>query len=149
FVPVFIACFLIFTQPLLFAGFPPGKRILLLLRFLLMYTFFPLVTVLLSKALGFLQTIFLKTQRDRIIPYITCMIYYFWVWYVLRNQPEYPGSMVALTFAIFLSSIIGLMANIYFKISMHAISMGVLITFMVIFSFTHSVNGIYLALAFL
>ena len=91
-----------------------------------MYTFFPLVSVLLMKALKFISSIQLKTQRDRIIPYVVCMIYYWWMWYVLHNQPQYPNEFVQLSLAIFLASIGGLIANISMKVSMHAIAAGIM-----------------------
>src|SRR5260370_2922369 len=101
-----------------------------------MYIMFLLVSVLLMKALGFISSIHLKTQRDRIIPYIVCMIYYWWMWYVLHNQPEFPKQCVILSFAIFLASIGGLMANINMKVSMHAIAAGVMASFVMFLGFS-------------
>jgi hypothetical protein len=150
FVPVYIALFLVLVLPVLVSSFTVPQKLVTLFRFFLLYTFFPLVTVLLSRALGFLDSIYLKTQRDRIIPYVTCMIYYFWMWFVLRNQTEFAPLVVALTFGIFLASIVGLMANIYMKISMHAIAMGVMVTFMISLAFTQATDmGLYLCLALL
>jgi len=140
FVPVYIVCFLVAFQPILLSSFTLPEKILVILRFFLMYSFFPVVTVLLARALGFLDSIYLKTQKERIIPYISSMIFYFWMWYVLRNQPQFSSPVVILTFAIFLASIIGLMANIYMKISIHAISMGIMVTFMISLAFTRSID---------
>ncbi|HUM66690.1 MAG TPA: hypothetical protein PLV32_12615 [Chitinophagaceae bacterium] len=150
FVPVYIAWFLITVQPYLFVSFTPAQKILTILRFVIMYSFFPLITVLLAKALGFLDSVFLKTQKERVIPYIACGVYYFWMCYVLRNQPQFSKEVVLLSMAIFLASSIGLLVNIYMKVSMHAISMGILLMFMSILSFTQSGNySIYLSLAIL
>lgn len=150
FVPVYIAWFLITVQPYLFASFTPAQKILTLLRFVIMYSFFPLVTVLLAKALGFLDSIFLKTQKERVIPYIACGVYYFWMCYVLRNQPEFSKEVIQLSMAIFIASSLGLLVNIYMKVSMHAISMGILLMFMVILAFTQTGNySIYLSIAIL
>lgn len=143
FIPVYISWFLISIQPHLFASFTPVEKILTILRFFIMYTFFPLVTVLLAKALGFLQSIFLKTQKDRIIPYIACGIYYFWMWYVLRNQPEFSREIIILSMAIWIASSLGLLANIYMKVSMHAISTGVMLTFIFLLAFQQA-SGFYL-----
>jgi hypothetical protein len=115
-----------------------------------MYSFFPLVTTFLLKRLDFINSIYLKTQKDRIIPYIVCMIYYFWVWYVLYRQPEYPSAIVQFSLAIFIASIFGLMANIYIKISMHAISSGVMVTFIILQAFNGNDGfGIYISAALL
>jgi hypothetical protein len=76
------------------------------------------------------------------------MIYYFWVWWVLYKQPEYPSAIVQFSLAIFLASIGGLMGNIYMKVSMHAISMGVMVTFIFLLAFTQNISfGIYISVA--
>jgi len=150
FVPVYIAWFLITVQPYLFASFTPTEKLITMLRFFIMYSFFPLVTVLLAKGLGFLDSIYLKTQKERIIPYIACGIYYFWMCYVLRNQPQFSKEVVQLSMAIFIASSLGLLANIIMKVSMHAISMGILLVFMSLLSFTQAGSyTIYMSVAFL
>ena len=149
FIPLYISWFLIFINPL-FPAINSGDKWILLLRFVVMYTVFPLITVLLAKGLGFIQSVYLKTQKDRIIPYIVCGIYYFWMWYVLKNQPEFPRYFVMLSLAIFIASFMGLILNSFIKVSMHTISVGVLVTFILLLAFLTDVNyGFYIAIAFL
>jgi hypothetical protein len=113
-----------------------------------MFTFFPVVTVLLLKALKFIGTIYLHTQKDRIIPFVACGIWYFWIWYVWHNLPEYPAAAVQFALAIFIAASIGLLANIYMKVSMHAISIGVMVTLILLLAFTQNISfGIYLSVA--
>lgn len=138
FVPVYLVMFLVNFQPMLFAGFNAFMKVRIVIMFFVIYSLFPLVTVLLCKGLGFLDSIYLKTQRDRIIPYIACEIYYFWIAYVLKNQPEIPHELTKLAIAIFLASTFGLLVNIVMKVSMHAISMGIMIAFMVLLATTQS-----------
>ncbi len=150
FIPVYVAWFLINIQPYLFASFTEWRKTTTMIQFLVMYSFFPLVTTLLLKGLGFISSIHLKTQRDRIIPYVICMIYYFWVWYVLYRQPEYPRAIVQFSLAIFIASIGGLLANNYIKVSMHAISVGVLSIFMMTLALSQEINfGVYVSVAIL
>ncbi len=150
FIPVYICWFLVRIQPYLFSGFSETDKNVVIIRFAVMYTLFPLATVLIAKALGFVDSIQLKTQKDRIIPYIACGLFYFWMWYVLRNQLEFPPVILAMTMAIFVASSLGLMANIYTKVSMHAISMGVMATFMFGLALTQDVNmGLYLSISLL
>lgn len=140
FVPVYIAWFLVSVQPYFFSGFTGPQKILVLVRFFVIYSFFPLVTVLLAKALGFLDSIYLKTQKERIIPYIACGVYYFFMAYVLRHQPEFSKEVVQLAIAIFIASSAGLMANIYMKVSMHAMSMGILVMFIALLASSQAGN---------
>jgi hypothetical protein len=147
FIPVYISWFLLYHTSL-FAGFRTSDRLLLLIRFLVMYSVFPLVTILLAKGLGFVKSIYLRDQKDRIIPYIACGLYYFWMWYVLRNQPEFPKHLVMLSLAIFLASSCGLVLNGFIKVSMHGLSVGVMIAFIYLMAFLSTDSfGIYLSVA--
>lgn len=150
FVPVYILAFLIYVHPSIFAGASPWQKKITLLQGMLMYGFFPIVSVLLLKALKFVNSIHLNSQRDRIVPYIICNIWYFWIMYVWRNLPDIPREAVTLAAAIFLASIFGLMANIFTKVSMHAIAAGVAIGFFGILGLTQPGHmGRYLSISVL
>ena len=112
-------------------------------------TFLPLASILLLRALNFIDSVFLKTQRDRIIPYIICMIFYFWNWYVFKNNHEIKD-LVSVSMAIFNASVLGFLVNISMKVSMHAISVGVMTTFVALMAFTDSNSfSFYLSIAVL
>lgn len=150
FIPVYIIAFLMAVHPYFFDNATPMKKMINLLRFFIMYSFFPLVTVLLAKALDFLDSIHLKTQRERIIPYIASGIFYFWMSYVLRNQPEFSKEIVQLSIAIFLASSIGLLVNIYMKVSMHGMAMGILVFFIGMLALNQPMSySVYLSIAIL
>jgi hypothetical protein len=149
FIPVYVSWFLIYIYQI-FPAFTGWDKNLLLIRFLVMYSLFPVATILLAKALGFVQTILLKNQKDRIIPYIACGLYYFWMWYVLKNQPQIPVELVMFSLAIFLASSLGLILNIYMKVSMHALAVGVAVSFMLLLGFRSNLNiGPYISITFL
>jgi hypothetical protein len=148
FIPVYLAWLVTETQSYLFTVFTEWEKTIFIARFGVMYIMFPLVSVLLMKALGFVSSIHLKTQKDRIIPYIVCMIYYWWMWYVLHNQSEFPKQFVILSLAIFLASIGGLMANISIKISMHAMAAGLMAAFVMLLGFSQDINfGVYISVS--
>jgi hypothetical protein len=147
FIPVYILVFFLYISPLTL-GMDPEQKGRLTISFSMMYVLFPLVTVLLAKGLGFVDSIYLKTQKDRIIPYIACGVYYFWMWYVLHNQSGFPDSLIQLSLAIFLASSGGLILNSYMRISMHAISTGVGLSFIYFLALASvSSFGIYLSIA--
>jgi hypothetical protein len=150
FVPVYIVLFMVYVHPWLFAGFSTEGKALTVIRAVLMYTFFPIVTVLLLKALDFIKSISIISQKDRIIPLVACGVWYFWIWYVWRNLPEYPKPAVQLALAIWISVSLGLMANIIMKVSLHAISMGVMLTFILLLAFSQKIHfGIYISVSLL
>lgn len=149
FIPVYISWFLIYANPL-FPAFTAWDKSILLIRFLVMYTVFPLATILLAKGLGFIDSIYLRTQKDRIIPYVACGMYYFWMWYVLHNQPEFPKELVLLALAIFIASSAGLVANNYLKVSMHGLSVGVMVCYIILLGFLSATSfGIFISIALL
>jgi hypothetical protein len=146
FIPVYLFLLLLKASAYLFASFSDVGKLMLLGTFVIMYVMFPLLSVLLLKALGFIGSIHLRTQRDRIIPYVACMIWYWWIWYVMNNRPEVPRECVILSLAIFLASIGGLMANISMKVSMHAIAAGVMAAFVMLLGFSQDLNfGFYIS----
>jgi len=124
FIPLYVTWMLAFIHPNYFVGFSTMGKYKILLLVAINAFAFPLITVLLLKGLGFINSIFLRTQKDRIIPYIASMTFFFWTQYVLREQNFVPRILVAFMFVVFISSSASLIANIYHKISMHAIGMG-------------------------
>jgi len=150
FIPVYISVFLINIQPYLYSGIDPLERRMMLPRFVVVYTVFPLISVLLLKGLNFIESIQLKTQRDRIIPYIICMIYYFGIWYFIKRANEAPQYFIIFTLATFLACIGGFFANIFMKVSMHAIAGGLMSAFIILVGLTQDFDlGIYISIAVL
>jgi len=144
FIPLYVAYYLVFIHPGYFNGINDQGKLWILLRVAYNMIFFPLVSVLLLKGVGFIDSMFLKTQRERIIPYIISNIFFFWMYLVFRNQPEVSSILTAFVFSVFISSSVALMANIYFKISMHAIGVGGLLGLMLIILFTNASSPVTL-----
>ena len=144
FIPVIATWYLAFIHKGYFIGIIPHNKLSIILSVVFNTIIFPGLTVLLLKALGFIKSIFLKTQRERIIPYVAANIFYFWTYLVFRNQPEVPSILTSFIFGVFLSSSVGLFANTYFKISMHALGMGALSGLLLIIIFSGSPYGIFL-----
>ncbi len=148
FIPGYIAAFLLFIHPYIFSGFNIKLRILRFISVVLLTAFFPAFVVLMLKQLKFISSIYLSTQKDRIIPYIASMFFFFWIFHVSRNLPDSPPEFVLMLLGVFIASIAALMANIYFKVSMHAIAMGGLVCFFVLLSMQGTFSmGIYLSAA--
>jgi hypothetical protein len=138
FIPVYVTWFIVFIHPSYFSGFNTQQKIRIVITVASTMVFYPFITVLLLKGLGFSKSIFLKTQKERIIPYIACEIFFFWAYLVFRNQPEIPKILTSFTFGVFLSSSAALMVNIRMKISMHAIGMGGLLGIFLLIMFQNT-----------
>jgi hypothetical protein len=124
FIPLYVTWFLAFIHPSYFSGLSVHEKVFVLIRVAYIMIFFPVITVFLLKQLNFISSFFLKTQRDRIIPYVACGIYFFWMYLVFKNSESAPIILTVFIMGIFLSSSAALITNIYYKISMHAIGMG-------------------------
>lgn len=131
FVPLYVAAYLIYLHPYSFAGFDSTQKLLRLIHVFVLTAFFPAVTVFLLWRLQFVESIFLKTQKERIIPYVASIIYFFWVFYVSKNLEGTPDIMVFFFLGIFLAASAALMANNYFKISMHSLGVGGAMVYMI------------------
>jgi hypothetical protein len=149
FIPSYITAFLVYADPYAFAGLNDRLKMYRLVSVIFSTAFLPLFSVALMKQLGFIKSIFLRSQKDRIIPYIVCMIFYFWAWYVSKNIRD-SSSHTAMLLAVFLSCIAGMMANIYYKISMHGIAAGALLVLFIWMAFNGTVaGGSYLSIVIL
>lgn len=125
FVPLYVISFLIFYHPAAFAGFTMYEKYRLFLATALNTVFFPAFAILLMKGLGFIKSVFLRTQQDRIGPYLSSMIFYFWTaWVFFKTDPQLALILPSFMVGVFLTTVVGLLSNIYFKISMHAMGMG-------------------------
>ena len=125
FVPLYVVWFLVSFHPSYFSGFGSFLKTRLLLTTALNTVFFPAFAILLMKGLGFIRSIFLHTQQDRIGPYLSSMIFYFWAARIFfKFEPQLSPVLPAFMTGVFLTTVAGLLSNIYTKISMHAIGCG-------------------------
>ncbi len=139
FIPLYVVAFLINYHPSYFSGFSFYTKFEILRSVFVNTVIFPAFALLVMKGLGFVQSIFLHTRQDRIGPYLVNMIFYFWMARVFFNfQPELTPVLASFMTGVFLTTAIALMANIFYKISMHAIGCGGLIGIFIIVMNTNS-----------
>lgn len=148
FIPAYVAGFVIYLHPYAYAGIPDKFKMFRLLSIVVSTSLLPAFSVFLLWRLDFIQSIYLRTQRERIIPYAIALIFYFWVWYVFKNLPDSPLVMKQFLLGVFLAVCGSWMANIFFKVSMHGAAVGGLIMFFLLQSIKDPVlGGSYLAMA--
>jgi hypothetical protein len=132
FIPIYIIAYIIFVHPYAFAGLHEKQKMMKLISFFIQTVFFPAFTVFLLWRLKFSESLFLRTQKERIIPYVATIIFFFWAYYVSRNQVENPDILISFLLGLFLSASAALMANSFFKISMHGLGVGGAMAFMML-----------------
>jgi len=136
FLGIYISAYFIFLQPDYFTGVSRQGRMQILLIYIVNAVFFPLLSVLLCKALGFIKSLFLQTRQERIILYSISMVFFFWTFYVFKNKAGVPAIMTQMSLGLFLSVIAAFIANIYLKVSMHAVGVGGMLGLFVVLLYT-------------
>ena len=125
FIPFYVVAFLINFHPSYFSGLGFYTKFELLRSTLVNTVLFPAFALLVMKGLGFVKSFMLHSQQDRIGPYLANMIFYFWMARVLFNyKPELTPILASFMTGVFITTALALIANVFYKISMHAIGCG-------------------------
>lgn len=148
FIPTYFFLYLMQYYSFEFAGITDWQLKLRLFGVFWMTAFFPAFAVFLLWRLKFSDGIFLRTQKERIVPYIITMFFYWWMHYLSRNFPDQPAVLKFFYTGIFMSSVAGLLANNSYKISMHAMGVGGFATAIILTSIHYqNLDGIAISLA--
>jgi hypothetical protein len=133
FIPFYVVAFLVYCHPSYFSGIGFYTKFEILRSVAFNTILFPAFALLVMKGLGFVQSVLLHSRQDRIGPYLANMIFYFWMARVFFNfKPELTPVLATFMTGVFLTTAAGLIANIYLKISMHAIGCGGLLGIFII-----------------
>ncbi|HEY1201228.1 MAG TPA: hypothetical protein VGE79_09620 [Niastella sp.] len=148
FIPAYVTAFLVFVDPYTFAGLSFRLRLFRLIFVAFNTAAIPGFAVFLMWRLKLIQTMFLRTQKERIIPYAAAMIFYFWAWYVAHRQSDSPAPFIQFLLGTFLAVCAAWFLNIVNKVSMHAIAVGGMAMFFLFHAFSQQdVTGIYFSYA--
>ena len=150
FIPTFFFIYLMKHFPYEFAGITDWQMKLRFFGVFWLTAFFPAFAVFLLWRLKFSDSIFLRTQKERIVPYIITMFFYWWMYYLSRNFTDQPEVLKFFFMGIFISTVAGLILNNYFKISMHGMGVGGFATAVLLTSFYYQIlNGTPISIALL
>lgn len=140
FIPTYVFFFLIRQVPYEFANITEWQ---LKMRFFGVFwftAFFPAFAVFLLWRLKFSDSIFLRTQKERVVPYIISMFFYWWMYYLSRNFTDQPGVLKFFFMGIFVATVVGLILNNYFKISLHAMGIGGALAAIILFAMYYQMS---------
>ena len=149
FVPTYFILYLIKVVPFEFVGITDWQLQLRVFSVFWLTAFFPAFAVFLLWRLKFSDSIFLRTQKDRIIPYVIVMFFYWWMYYLSRNFSDQPIVLKYFYFGIFIASALGLIVNNFIKVSLHGMGIGGLLTSVVLVGFKYPVNNIIWDIVFI
>ncbi len=142
FVPTYFILYLIRVVPFEFVGITDWQLQLRVFSVFWLTAFFPAFAVFLLWRLKFSDSIFLRTQKDRIIPYVIVMFFYWWMYYLSRNFSDQPIVLKYFYFGIFIASSLGLIVNNFIKVSLHGMGIGGLLTSVIFVGIKYPVNNV-------
>jgi hypothetical protein len=142
FMPTALAFVIVYLSPNYFGAISQKQVNLWLLSIGITTLFFPLFSIGLMKPLGFLSSFHMPTAKDRIIPLMTSMIFYFWVNHVFGNMPgvTVPLILRVLLLGNFWAIILVFMFNIFTKVSIHTAGAGVMVGIMAVLMIISPIN---------
>ncbi len=137
FIPTYVFFWLLIRFPFQFEGITPQLLFFREFNVFWITAFFPAFSVFLLWRLKLIDNLHLRTQKERIVPYIITMIFYWWMWYLSRNFTDQPSTLQYFYFGIFVTTIFGLIINSFIKISMHAMGMAGAFVFVLVVCFVN------------
>jgi hypothetical protein len=141
FIPTFFMLYLMKVIPFEFVGITDWQLKMRLFSVFWLTAFFPAFAVFLLWRLKFSDSIFLRTQKERVIPYVITMFFYWWMYYLSRNFSDQPLALKFFYFGIFIASSLGLIVNNFIKVSLHAMGVSGLLMAIVLVSFYYPINN--------
>jgi len=142
FIPTYFFIYLMYLMPYEFAGITDWQLKLKLFSVFWLTAFFPAFAVFLLWRLKLSDSIFLRTRKERIIPYVITMFFYWWMYYLSRNFTDQPLALKYFYFGIFIASAIGLTVNNFIKVSLHAMGISGLLMAVILVGFYYPVNNL-------
>ena len=143
FIPTYFLLYLIQNIPYEFAGITPWQLQLRVFSVFWLTAFFPAFSVFLLWKLKFSDSIYLRTQKERIIPYVITMFFYWWMYYLSRHFNDQPLALKYFYFGIFIASAIGLVINNFIKVSLHGIGVGGMLMAVILAGVMYPIQNIF------
>ncbi len=143
FMPVVMAMIVYKIAPEGFVGMSSKQVGLAFVSIAVSTVLFPLFSILLMKPLGFISSYKMPTARERTIPLMATMIFYFWISHVFNNMAgAVPQVLKVLLLGNFWGIIVVFIVNIFTRVSMHTSAAGGMLGILFVLLITGSANMI-------
>jgi hypothetical protein len=150
FITTYVTAWLLYIHPYAFIDATESSKPLRLISIFINTAFLPAFSVFLMWRLKLVESVTLQTQKDRIIPFVACQLFFGWAWWVAHNQEESPSSFRSFLLGTFFAVCAGWLLNIKMKVSMHALAVGGMLIFFLLQAFQlPDATGLYLTIAIL
>jgi membrane-associated phospholipid phosphatase len=143
-IPTYAFIFLDWAYPYLFFNLDLISKSRLFVTIFINTFLFPMISLFIMKKLDFISSFHLPDRKERIIPYIAIIAFYFWTYLVVKNLGV--GALINdILFGVCISVFLVFFFNGFFKISAHATASGAFVGLSIFLAF-HSVYNLELLL---
>jgi hypothetical protein len=88
--------------------------------------FFPFLAIMILKLTGLISDAFMHAPKDRILPLTGTLIFYIWAFYFFEHKEVAPLLLKSLLLGAIFSIILDFFINIFYKVSIHTTSAGMM-----------------------
>lgn len=111
------------TNPLLFSSYSEKQMMQILLTVLINTLIFPALALLLVWRLGFVKSLTMPDNKDRLVPYLTTGVFYIWGYVVFRKSGM-PQILNIVILGATITLFVVFLVNLFRKVSAHSAAMG-------------------------
>lgn len=123
FMPLYAFGLLIYTNPYINMMVSTGSRYFIITILVVFTITLPAITALLFKLFGLIDSVFMKTTKERMWPFIITLIWYY-MGYQLFNKIQVPQSLNLLMIGTISVISVAIIITIRWKISIHMLGIG-------------------------
>ena len=123
FMPLYAFGLLIYTNPYINMMVSTGSRYFIITILVVFTITLPVITALLFKLFGLIDSVFMKTTKERMWPFIITLILYY-MGYQLFNKIQVPQSLNLLMIGTISVISVAIIITIRWKISIHMLGIG-------------------------
>ncbi len=123
FMPLYAFGLLIYTNPYINMMVSTGSRYFIITILVVFTITLPAITALLFKFFGLIDSVFMKTTKERMWPFIITLIWYY-MGYQLFNKIQVPQSLNLLMIGTISVISVAIIITIRWKISIHMLGIG-------------------------
>ncbi|MBH83744.1 MAG: hypothetical protein CMP70_03610 [Flavobacteriales bacterium] len=123
FMPLYAFGLLIYTNPYINMMVSTGSRYFIITILVVFTITLPVITALLFKLFGLIDSVFMKTTKERMWPFVITLIWYY-TGYQLFNKIQVPQSLNLLMIGTISVISVAIIITIRWKISIHMLGIG-------------------------
>lgn len=124
FMMTYVLLILFKFNPYLFGLAGAKGQELFLIMVVILSVFFPLVAILMMKALNMIESLEMKSKEERVGPLIVTGIFYLWLFMNIKDNTTISEVFTFFVLGSTIALFISFFANNFRKISLHAVGMG-------------------------